>query len=145
MEASHLRIGNLVTINNPDCWPEEAGKPMEVTGITRTQYIEKGEWFSINVVSTIGEWPELFSQYEKFIEPIPLTAEWLERFGFEKDSEITFHICSNNNHLVYIYFEKVRNCYAMIYNATQFCVIEHVHQLQNLYWCLCGEELKINL
>lgn len=76
--------------------------------------------------------------------PIPLTEEWLLKFGFEKDDDVNqYWICSELNHLIYVYYEKSRSCFAMIYNGSQFCVIQYVHQLQNLYFALTGEELEI--
>jgi hypothetical protein len=73
------------------------------------------------------------SQYN----PIPLTEEWLLKFGFE----------------VYK-FDHKKNQYRfkdrlIVIRDDLFCdygtgvIINHVHQLQNLYFCLCGEELTI--
>jgi hypothetical protein len=72
-------------------------------------------------------------------EPIPLTEEWLLKFGFEKSE--------NNWKFLDLYFgiiswEKLA--------GTMFCLeqesiflphIKYVHQLQNLYFALTGEVL----
>lgn len=70
-------------------------------------------------------------------DPIPLTPEWLERLGFiddlpwakgnfRVDSENRFHVVDGTGYSVIV----ARN-------------IEYVHQLQNLYFALTGEELTI--
>jgi len=72
-------------------------------------------------------------------EPIPLTEEWLVKFGY-------------NNNQVYIRDLKVTTTEdnePIYYLADEYdngvgCNdIEYVHQLQNLYFALTGEELKI--
>jgi len=69
-------------------------------------------------------------------EPIPLTEEWLEKFGFEYsdlngDSGLwkipPFQIYGKYNQFIYDYRLDVN----------------YVHQLQNLFYCLTGEELII--
>ena len=77
-------------------------------------------------------------------QPIPLTPEWLERFGFDGYEESG-------------YFEKrgfffyVGTCkdgsYYLEHPDSGHLVgqpIKHVHQLQNLYFALTGEELTLN-
>jgi len=75
------------------------------------------------------------------LQPIPLTEEWLLKFGFEK--------IENNWKVLDLYFgiiswERLA--------GTMFCLekesiflphIKYVHQLQNLYFALTGEELTI--
>lgn len=69
--------------------------------------------------------------------PIPLTEEWLLRFGFEV-----------------LEFDHKENQYGfkgrlIVIRHGLFCdygtsvIIKHVHQLQNLYFSLTGEELTI--
>jgi len=81
---------------------------------------------------------------EKHIKPIPLTEEWLEKFGFERKG---FHfnkyglqiiIADENDFLIEYSFSGIR------YNNVNLVVrIKHIHQLQNLYFALTGEELKL--
>jgi hypothetical protein len=70
------------------------------------------------------------------VKPIPLTEEWLEKFGFEYsdlngDSGLwkipPFQIYGKYNQFLYDYRLDVN----------------YVHQLQNLYFALTGEELTI--
>ena len=77
-------------------------------------------------------------------ESIPLNEEWLVKFGFEK------HF-GNNNHLLYslpnltlVKYEKETdfNGYWLKYYQGKFPKkLKYVHQLQNLYFALTGEEL----
>ena len=104
MKANELRIGNWVLIN---------------TMITK-----------INMARYIGDIDD-----DKIIaEPIPLTEEWLLKFGLK----------TGYNHL-FGFITKDYNTYYLEdgegYNITSK-PIEYVHQLQNLYFALTGEELK---
>ena len=68
-------------------------------------------------------------------EPIPLTEEWLLKFGFE-----------NGNYFILndvIIYKDYNDKYRYEYNYGQLWV-KHVHQLQNLYFALTGEELTLN-
>jgi len=73
------------------------------------------------------------------IEPIPLTEEWLLKFGFTGDylfHDIEYFSLSKTNtggNYYCVYFE---NEYTAVY-------IEYVHQLQNLYFALTGTELEL--
>ncbi|MBA9078334.1 hypothetical protein [Rufibacter quisquiliarum] len=70
------------------------------------------------------------------LNPIPLTEEWLLRAGFERNWEYTS-----------VVYEK--SCMQLEWNGYHwtdgndgFIVgVKYVHQLQNLYYCLVGEEL----
>ena len=67
-------------------------------------------------------------------EPIPLTEEWLLKFGFEKTgsfyskNNLEFYV--NGNSDVRFHMDDYRHI-----------VLNYVHQLQNLYFALTGEEL----
>ena len=95
----------------------------------------------------IGNWVETFEGVIQIqngweidegneCQPIPLTEEWLEKFGFEYsdlngDSGLwkipPFQIYGKCNQFIYEYALDVN----------------YVHQLQNLYFALTGEELTI--
>jgi len=76
----------------------------------------------------------------KDFKPIPLTEEWLIRFGFDKKGEQYFKgycyeigMMLNSNNEWYI-DDGIR---------TFDLPLKYVHQLQNLYHSLTGEELTI--
>jgi hypothetical protein len=78
------------------------------------------------------------------IEPIPLTEEWLLKFGFER------HHADYANDIIYIknvpdntefewgVYPNELGSGIQIKNRN---LLKYVHQLQNLYFALTGEEL----
>lgn len=84
-------------------------------------------------------------------KPIPLTEEWLLKFGFYADNESwyyslyfdknqeTFKICPLYSNGIPSGMFSVLNCMACVKK------IQFVHQLQNLYFALTGEELTIKI
>lgn len=82
---------------------------------------------------------ELAISDRSWIKPIPLTEEWLLKFGFERHSSNPF------------WFKKLQVCVSLVgvielisWDMQVFKVdneIQYVHQLQNLYYALTGEEL----
>ena len=95
---------------------------------------------------------ELFLQLLKYttpFDPIPLTEEWLLKFGFDKVGIALTSIaiaplnlpCTFN--LPNTPFSFCQGKLILTTGTGDFCVnIEYVHQLQNLYFVLTGEELK---
>jgi hypothetical protein len=74
-----------------------------------------------------------------YIKPIPLTEEWLLKFGFEKDG-----IYYENAHLQLSKMTSKNgyDCYCTDLDFSIFMTeLKHVHQLQNLYFALTNEEL----
>ena len=78
--------------------------------------------------------------------PIPLTEEWLLKFGFEKQKG-KIDIFEKSRLRIWIAARGQSLCYLVEENTTSAHYIpnslEHVHQLQNLYFALTGEELAI--
>jgi hypothetical protein len=79
-----------------------------------------------------------------FFRPIPLTEEWLLKFGFEVDDHLM-----NPDDWPYVDYIKneVRisepNYSFAFYGRDNELEIKYVHQLQNLYFALTGEELCV--
>lgn len=69
-------------------------------------------------------------------KPIPITEEWLLKFGFHKinESYIKNAFLFTNCNSIYKFLYKL----SIIENE-----LKYVHQLQNLYFALTGEELII--
>jgi hypothetical protein len=121
MKASELRLGN---------WVEQPNE-----GVTKVTSI-------LNDLQIITE-----TEYvDNYCRPIPLTEEWLLRFGFtykktDKANCYTLHFFSVNFVTDGRYkgkvFIRVANFNPDINNFL------YVHQLQNLYHALTGEELTI--
>ena len=116
-----------------------------------------GNWVRIKDVPTTNEWQvesignlqqvggQLWSIEE--LEPIPLTEEWLERFGFDKDEEydegglVDYRWTLMYRSLEFVSFWNSEELNGV--NQPQTGVdVEYVHQLQNLYFALTGQELQ---
>ena len=93
------------------------------------------KWKSLSSMGVGEEQLMSFSRlmYHGFLEPIPLTEEWLLKFGFERSG--LYHVKSQ----VYIYDEYglVDTGFEYRFNYRRI-EIEYVHQLQNLYFALTG-------
>jgi ABC-type phosphate transport system substrate-binding protein len=104
----------------------------------------------------IGNWvrqreSDTYIQIEQYLlcneelchyQPIAITEEWLLKFGFYKSMSWTYAIeLKGNLKLVYYLGEKGWSIGFKSYS--DFSNLKYVHQLQNLYWVLCGEELKM--
>jgi len=147
MKANELRIGNLVTLNNERYHPRVHGETLMVTGINQTRGFENEKTHGVSLEHINQKkttYYDTYSQFICYVEPIALTEEWLLKFGFEKSSDNGYIIeLSYNSHLdidfVYNYSELSVSKYAMNLN------VKYVHQLQNLYFALKGEELDIKL
>jgi hypothetical protein len=123
MKANELRIGNLVQYSDTK----------EVANIYQIEHRYKSV-YRINDLNDNNQ-----------IEPIPLTEEWLLKFGFEKDerygdkvSVIEIKKCKE----FILMFDDRDESYFLCDTDVDTC-LKHVHQLQNLYFCLTGTELEI--
>jgi hypothetical protein len=122
MKASELRIGNLVEYKN---------QYINVSGIGPFGIQSEGkEYLIIAKFST----PD--------IQPIPLTEEWLLKFGFKWKGLISkgryltiFTPCGKA-----LFFKDNYFIFSGVTIETQ---IKYVHQMQNLYFALTGEELTL--
>jgi len=112
MKANELRIGNYV--HNPI---QKIDFKVDITTLSEVFYDEKRE-VKLN---------------NKF-QPIPLTEEWLFKFGLEKKNGYGFEMFGN-------WIQKEDNIYWYNLNGN-FVILKHVHQLQNLYFALTQKEMK---
>lgn len=81
-------------------------------------------------------------------KPIPLSEEWLLKLGFEEiyNSEYTHKFELTQDVSFEYRFEKFNNASGMTgltYYGRLLGKIKHVHQLQNLFYSITGEELTI--
>lgn len=98
--------------------------PVEISGIDRKQIHADGDWDYI---------------YEH--KPIPLTEEWLTRFGFDE----TGYMNIKSGGIIQVTMNFIGSVMYSI-NGSHWVDISdcrYVHQLQNLYHALTGEELTI--
>ena len=134
MKPQDLRIGNYVYYehtthivdgiyeNKVYSWWVKNGEPV-------IEY----EMKDIGGAMVKNPYRDVISQYE----PIPLTEEWLIKLGFEKNittdlyPTFSYDILNVNDGIVYV----------LNYGFVNH--IKYVHQVQNLYFTLTGEELKL--
>jgi len=115
MKANELRIGNYIQFRHTET-------PVKIT---------------------LGDFVrEYKNEHLEDYEPIPLTEEWLVKFGFESDSYQDMYVlgwlkinCDKTKGKLELWIENITG--KVVY-------IEHVHQLQNLYFALTGEGLNQN-
>ena len=70
-------------------------------------------------------------------KPIPLTEEWFLKFGFENSEKIAVH----NRFVWYKDHIGIKGMLGVVKPVE----CKYVHQLQNLYFAMTGEELKRKL
>jgi len=130
MEANELRYGNLLHTNR----------------------MELNEVICINTLSRHPETNEILLATNYFphlllsqCEPIPLTEEWLLKFGFsKKDVAGCDPYYFYNNEFFEIGWrvdEHLDVSFSGNNYSNEFPHIKYVHQLQNLFFALTGEEL----
>ena len=91
---------------------------------------------------------EAFNYHEQLLDPIPLTEKILMKCGFEKkqwDEIISIEI--NITASTYLAMGDKNGFLEVALCDGDFEIIRYryVHQLQNLYFALTGEELKLDL
>ena len=119
----------------------------------KAQDLKIGNWVQFRhtetpVLITLGDFVrEYKEEHLEDYEPIPLTEEWLERFGFEKDEEydegglVDYRMILMSGSLEFVSFWNSEEITGV--NQPQTGVdVEYVHQLQNLYFALTSEELQ---
>jgi hypothetical protein len=123
INVQELRIGNYV-----DC--------------ERPRYYEK----FITVESVCFDSINLnFREYElEKLQPIPLTEEWLLKLGFIKSKLEGYDVhFKYSHHLLHSSITALYNAEFSLLLDNVARGIKYVHQLQNLYFALTGEELTI--
>jgi hypothetical protein len=118
MKATELRIGNWVHHNTNWSTRNEIKEELEYQFDDRDWYYDA----------------ECLLSIENDLSPIPLTEEWLIKFGFDGQDYNLFTI------------ELSRNQFMMLKDEWLIVIsnnCKYVHQLQNLYFALTGEELTI--
>ena len=135
MKASDLRIGNIVSEG-------KYKSPVRIITFFGSEYVEVDAGL-VNFATDDLRETELTK-----CEPIPLTASWLLKFGFEKSSN------KNNTYMM-----KVSNKYFFTidlgknidntlnpesYYFDTIVELKTVDQLQNLYHAITGSDLLVS-
>lgn len=121
MKANELRIGNLLDLHGQEDY--------KVIGLD-PKYI------------TVKHKNHESTDDGSNLLPIPLTEEWLLKFGFEKDDVGWVINMNKETQLASGDEDSVWYIGSSIYWGEVPQNIKHVHTLQNLYFALTGEELN---
>ena len=121
MKATELRIGNYILISV----------------LSGDKFVN--ELFAVNA-TTIRDAEHYGNEWNA--EPIPLTEEWLLKFGFEfyEGKRTIFNDSYERNNVRLNYREDKKIFY---WEDRHYMELKYVHQLQNLYFALTGNELEI--
>ena len=124
IKVNELRIGNLVT--------ESLGEILRIVSLSIDNNIQN--------ICARGKNAAIWGM--SGLNPIPLTTEILEKCGFKFDKNRPYDM---NNYGVDMDEKNLHFYYDSItLNFNGFGNVQYVHQLQNLYFALTGEELTIN-
>lgn len=120
IRANELRIGNLL-------FDTKLHKPIEID-IVQISHIQYCNYLVAN--------PVLVHLSDIGFEVIPITEEWLLRFEFEKQTDSFVPKWTKGNfYILQVGEDSFCSDYYLLYG------IYHIHQLQNLYFALTGQEL----
>jgi hypothetical protein len=121
--VEELRIGNLIwRVHSP-------------YGTEHNRWVE--------VVDKIDKYNDLLTLPSSYTEPISLTEEWLIKAGFKR-SEAEDVVYYQHGKLVICNWDNKGFIMSNAFSFDLRVELKTVHQLQNLYFALTGEELKIN-
>jgi hypothetical protein len=131
IEAKELRIGNLLTHDARTCRVTSLIENGESNYDIETRFVKGGE-VRFNSIIYVG------------LEPIPLTEEWLVKFGLQHKSFSFDHERLHKDiNVGYNGDDFINNQISLLYKKKVWFKIHYVHSLQNLYFALTGEELTI--
>lgn len=132
MDENELRIGNLV-------YRKDIG-----SGENRIEAI-----IEIGSKATVSGPIKVITNYDNLLG-IPITQEWLVKMGFEKAYDDGVYDIGNTRIVRIIWAEeepewKIKRILGsdLTYYMHNMPAIKYVHQLQNLYFTLTGQELTI--
>lgn len=114
MEAAELRIGNYVNL------------------------IAEGHEDEPDTFKWDLEDYEFYHDRMDFVKPIPITEEWLLKFGFEK---IGRNFTTKDDFIVRLSLSTKTYHFGQTYEVD--VKLDSIHQLQNLYFCLTNKELEL--
>jgi hypothetical protein len=149
MKASELRIGNYIADRGNKEWQIDHWESIDKLSAKSNATMYMGILMETHPMT----------EYVDYIKPIPLTKEWLLKFGFKQynpkdeanstdlNSRIFYTVIEDKQFEIAYDFGIVKKL-LLRFREGDLSVIykmdmKYVHSLQNLYFALTGEELKI--
>lgn len=123
MEAKNYRIGNYIQYNNEN---KSVGR---ITTLV-SDFVSRLDYCQIDYVINKKHW--LIN-----VNPIPITEEWLLKLGFISNAYQDRY----ESNCIHIQCDKLKGKTDLYIEGMPH--IKHIHQLQNLYFSITGEELEI--
>ena len=90
----------------------------------------------------------LDDEIDDFYQAMEISEEWLIRFGFKSVSDISYSFPKPYNNLELAYYGSINGLKKGWVITKLFGLsngIKYVHELENLYFALTGEELKYTI
>lgn len=78
------------------------------------------------------------------INPIPLSEEWLINLGFEEDMSTFYYNAKIASIYLHTPYSGSKNWNVKANGGDKLTSVQYVHQLQNLFYVLTGEDLAFN-
>ena len=111
---------------------------------------EREEWDEVSTIDAEDlVWLSKDGKNDPDYNPIPLSEEWLKRFGLLPHQSVKFltvatpAYCQHKYSMIKIYSVTDDGDYILRYDKQDLTEVEYVHTLQNAYFALTGEELTI--
>ncbi len=135
MTHTELRVGNWVRTCTPNMEIMIPHLDAQVQGIEFG-----GRLLFCNTPASEG-----FVMYPQHVAGIPLDVDWLERFGFEVKPSMSAVLYIDQEPVIYLDHTYGGGWYLSFWPYTRRVLhIQWIHQLQNLYFALTGQELTYN-
>ena len=123
MEATELRLNNLVIYED------------EIVPVIGMENKNNGLFVKIDPYTAVDQ---------RKLKPIALTAEWFARLGFKEvyrsSTRVRFDLPNFCRYDFDLSSNKILEGFLFFGN---YIKCTHLHQLQNIYFTLTGEELKV--
>jgi len=133
IQSNELRINNLVM--------DRGGKVLRIDWWERKGMVAQDMNFNDVQVHPMTE-------YVEHLQPIPLTGDWLQKFGFMNFGK-SYYLKTELKSLGFynkmkVRYDKFSNSFTVINPANSTIILRSVHHLQNLYFALTNTELVLN-
>ncbi len=137
MELKDLRIGSILIYKNNYVYITSLSidffsKPIDEEYTVRISFSKVGE-----IENAISDWTRVLC-YD--LRSVPLTPDIIDICGF-----INGQLSLPTISFIYFKYTIDRKSISLYHTSTYLWVeIHYLHELQNIYIAMCGEELKIN-
>ena len=130
METKELRLGNYLQLDGESYHVNEIQNSLQCIELKRKNLENQ----------KLNDYEECDLDCND-LQPIPLTEEVLLKCGFERHIKLGGY----DGYLLNGWFITTDLCFMVLGSSVILSKLKYLHQLQNLYFALTGEELEIEL